>query len=584
MKSGPIILRLLSILMLVCSFTSAFADTALPQPATILAGEVTYDPIENNRYIKEPEFPWSVEYVLNNLDTLDWKKSDRRQAIGRTSDIYWFVLNIKNLDQSPSIVAARFIQYRAHGFDAYLIRDGELLESYRGGLSESLDGSPFSSLNTLHMVLEQDRDYQVLYRIDAREYLQAHHFVLRGAYEWQESLYNVYIPLGIFCGVMFFIALCNLCAFVVLKDNLYLVTFSFAVLMTTYIMSYYAAGIRYWFIDTPAYNSHIIFFSYHFAVILEIIFAILFLNTRRNSPRLHRFLVFTVFVLIAIYGLAYELPLGLAAWISEGATVLLLPFLLTAAFIALKNKQGYALLYIVSKAVITLYFLAVVFAGIFYPDYLSDILKLLFYVILIQMIFLSLAQVNRVRSLDLKMKQATIISMTDELTGMPNRRAFDQNLITALVQSKDSGESVSCLMIDIDFFKKYNDTLGHVAGDECLKKVAASIASSLNRSEDTAARYGGEEFCVVMPGASYAVAERVAANIINELRQLAIPHPKSSVSNSITLSIGVMSVIADEHTQPAAMVEMADKQLYMAKDAGRDRYYSRSVAGSVSLN
>ena len=582
MDAGSFFTRsLLKSLILICCLLSAFAHAALPPPATVQNKTVSYDALEHTRFIKEPETPWSLEYILNNVETLDWQQPGGHRPIGRTSDIYWFVLNIQNLDQHPSYVAARFVQYRAHSIEAYLIRDGELLESYRGGLSTSLANNPFSILNTHHITLEQGHDYQVLYRVDAREYLYAQHFVLNSAYALQEAVYDWYMLLGVFCGIMFFIAFCNLLAFFLLNDYLYVVMFAWIFLMSAHLMSYYASGIRYWIVDIPEYNADIIFFSFHFSEVLGVLFPILFLNTKRNSPRLHKFLVFSIVALIVIYFFVYNEPLGFASEVAELATIVLLPFLFAASIFALKNKQAYAAYYVISISVLSLYFIGLVFAGIFYSEHLHIVVELLLYVILTQLICISLAQVARVKALAVQVQEVTITSMTDELTGVPNRRAFERDLSSALAESREKHEPVSCLLLDVDFFKQYNDTLGHVAGDECLKKIASSIASSLSRVEDTLARYGGEEFAVIIPGANTVVAERVAITIMESIRQLAIPHPSSSVSEFITISIGVVSAIADDQTQPEALVDRADKQLYQAKNSGRNRYCLGSMEASA---
>ena len=110
-----------------------------------------------------------------------------------------------------------------------------------------------------------------------------------------------------------------------------------------------------------------------------------------------------------------------------------------------------------------------------------------------------------------------------------------------------------------------------MAGDQCLIKVAASIASSLSRSEDTVARYGGEEFAVILPGAGEQVAARIANTILDAIHQLSIPHPDSPVSDFVTLSIGAFTTIVDDQTQAVKLVEMADEQLYLAKNNGKDR-------------
>jgi len=339
-------------------------------------------------------------------------------------------------------------------------------------------------------------------------------------------------------------------------------------------MSYYASSIRHWLIDLPELNSSVLFFSYHASEVLGIVFPILFLNTRRNSPKLHTFLVSSLIVFIALYFYLYDKPLGYATSVVELVTIVMLPFLFAAAFIALKNKQAYALYYVISLSILSTYFLAFVVAGTFLPESIPVVISMLLYVILSQMIFISFAQIDRVRALAKQAERATVSAMTDELTGIPNRRAFDGHLSDAIAYCASSEEPLSCLIMDIDSFKKYNDSLGHVAGDECLVTVATTIASVLSRSEDSVARYGGEEFAMVLPGAGKESAERIASSVIAAIHSQSIPHPDSTVAPHVTLSIGVVTTFVTDKTQAASVIDTADKQLYLAKHSGKDRFSS----------
>jgi diguanylate cyclase (GGDEF)-like protein len=126
-------------------------------------------------------------------------------------------------------------------------------------------------------------------------------------------------------------------------------------------------------------------------------------------------------------------------------------------------------------------------------------------------------------------------------------------------------------MCDIDYFKLYNDTYGHQAGDECLRQVAAMIQNSVKRAADLVARYGGEEFVVVLPNTDIEGATCVAEMIAQQVRGLHIPHAKSAVSEYVTLSLGVACCIPQARSHPGALIAIADESLYRAKEAGRDR-------------
>jgi diguanylate cyclase (GGDEF)-like protein len=126
-------------------------------------------------------------------------------------------------------------------------------------------------------------------------------------------------------------------------------------------------------------------------------------------------------------------------------------------------------------------------------------------------------------------------------------------------------------MIDIDFFKKYNDLLGHLEGDECLKKIASTLGRHLRADMDLIARYGGEEFVAVLPETSTVEARKVAERIRRDIESLRIPHPSSPVSRYVTVSIGVASMVPMDNLKKEVLLNMADKALYIAKNKGRNR-------------
>jgi diguanylate cyclase (GGDEF)-like protein len=158
----------------------------------------------------------------------------------------------------------------------------------------------------------------------------------------------------------------------------------------------------------------------------------------------------------------------------------------------------------------------------------------------------------------------------DGLTGVANRLAFDEALARGLSNCSRSGAPLSIVMLDVDRFKAYNDEYGHLAGDEALRGVARCLLSATQRPSDLAARYGGEEFALVLPNTgtrgALAVAERVRAH----LAYLAIPHVGAE-GGQLTISMGIATVRPDAGTQPSDLVAVADRRLYAAKHAGRNR-------------
>lgn len=177
----------------------------------------------------------------------------------------------------------------------------------------------------------------------------------------------------------------------------------------------------------------------------------------------------------------------------------------------------------------------------------------------------------RERELEALARKLEKMSNLDGLTGIANRRCFDDTLVKEWVRNGRHDTPMALLMIDIDHFKAYNDTLGHVLGDDCLVAVAEGIISSIHRPGDMAARYGGEEFAVILPHTGYEGASAVAKSIHANINGSNIHHPHSYTGHSVTVSIGVASCVPSCQTTPAQLLTAADTALYRAKQNGRNR-------------
>jgi len=171
-------------------------------------------------------------------------------------------------------------------------------------------------------------------------------------------------------------------------------------------------------------------------------------------------------------------------------------------------------------------------------------------------------------------EQERLIATTDGLTQVANRRCFDERLQSEWHRLMQGKEQLSLIMLDVDYFKRYNDCYGHQAGDICLVKVASSAAQAVKRSSDLFARYGGEEFAAILPNTDAAGAIAVAESIREAIRDLGIPHEQSDVSAIVTVSMGIASIVPCCGKSPDELIAAADRALYDAKRQGRDRYRS----------
>ena len=169
-------------------------------------------------------------------------------------------------------------------------------------------------------------------------------------------------------------------------------------------------------------------------------------------------------------------------------------------------------------------------------------------------------------------------SATDGLTGIANRRVFDETLATEWLRAARSGSTLGLLMVDIDHFKRFNDHYGHLAGDECLRRVTGVLSACVRRAGELLARYGGEEFVMLLPGADLAQAVEMAHRCLERITREALPHGSSPTAAHVTFSIGVAEVRPSADKDPESLVNAADTAMYRAKMGGRARYAVADIA------
>jgi diguanylate cyclase (GGDEF)-like protein len=174
------------------------------------------------------------------------------------------------------------------------------------------------------------------------------------------------------------------------------------------------------------------------------------------------------------------------------------------------------------------------------------------------------------------------LATLDGLTLLANRRRFDEYLQQSWRQMLRDNKSLSLLFCDIDFFKLYNDAYGHVAGDDCLKRVAMALSETTYRPADLVARYGGEEFIFILPDTPPAGALHVAKRAQHRVASLHIPHQNSVVSQWVTLSIGISGLLPSRHNSANQLLDCADQAVYLAKKQGRNQIVTKNLSDSLS--
>ncbi|ARS25815.1 sensor domain-containing diguanylate cyclase [Sphingomonas sp. KC8] len=185
-------------------------------------------------------------------------------------------------------------------------------------------------------------------------------------------------------------------------------------------------------------------------------------------------------------------------------------------------------------------------------------------------------------------KKLEILSYTDSLTGIANRRSFDTRLENEWKNARRSEQPLSLLVIDVDYFKQYNDFYGHTEGDACLVQIAQALHGLAKRPRDLAARLGGEEFALLLPETDAEGAQRSAQLCADAIATLRLPHERSEVSSIITVSLGVGTITVGGEGRPQEFVEAVDHLLYAAKRNGRNRFewarMQQTGFASISIN
>ena len=304
-----------------------------------------------------------------------------------------------------------------------------------------------------------------------------------------------------------------------------------------------------------------------------------------NFKLLHRRYAFCAALLGAIYGAGFVFFFDQLPVLNQTYLIMLIAIIIPPAFVSFFSDKLSFNLYIYSMVlpvIIKIFIqgqLEYFSMGIFGIMYLLIIRKFFTWNhdVLRDAIRLKFENEQLLNSLQVINARLTELSIIDELTQVANRRSLDENLEKEWLRAKRLKTPISMLMIDIDYFKEYNDEFGHIKGDECLTYIAEFFKNNINRSGDFIARYGGEEFCILMPETNLNGALKFAEIIHSGVRNLKIPNPKSKVSKYLTICIGVASSIPDSEDNYMDLLYTSDKALYKAKNDGRNIIRTKEI-------
>ena len=524
---------------------------------------------------------------------------------GFTKSAYWVKFTLVNpLDQEQHVLLEDAYPH-IDDIQLYVFRDGEQVAFTQGG-----DGCPFrnyeidySNFTVRLMVPPQSKTY-IFMRFQTESSMQIPLTIWRPV-AFAEKINKEQAILGLYFGIMGAMLLYNLFLFIFLKDTNYLYYILYITFFMLAQLGVNRLDIEYLWPNHPVWAnlSHPIFFNLTF--FFGGLFCRSFLNTKENARYIDKAIllmmgvcllgVLLTFVsgytagikcvvyFIAIFGPIFLLAAGIKCWIkgltaARYYTIAWTVFLIGAIVFNFRNIGVLPSIPIID----------------FSPHIGSSI----------EVIFLSLAlgdRINAIKNETIAAKERAFVaekvltteleklvaertaklqeanrelqkqSNTDGLTKIFNRRYFDQQLITQWKHYSRKSQPMALIICDIDFFKQYNDTYGHQAGDECLIAVARVLEESASRPHDVAARYGGEEFVILLPDTGAQGALAVAQKVKNTIKNLNITHRTSTGSGVITLSYGIASLIPDGNADSLMLISLADNALYQSKENGRDR-------------
>ena len=547
-----------------------------------------------------------VERLIGNSKEFDFTPSDMQNLnFGFTKDIIWVKFQIQN----PTAVNQDLILEYAHPHmdlvKVYYIPDkGERLEFYGGDLFP-YSHRQINYKNLLFKInLPSGGNADVYLRFETKGSMQIP-LTLWKHITFIERVNKEQFLFGLYFGILIALMLYNLFLFTTLKDKTYLYYILYMLFFILVQLEISRFDMEYLWPNATGFANISFPLFYNIAFFFAALFSRTFLSTPKNSPLIDKFIL--LMMSVAVTGILLTLFVGYNAGFLPVLYILAIiePIvLLSAGIVCLKRGIINARYFVIAwSLLITGSFIfnlrnITLLPSIFITDYI------LYFGSALEALFLSLALADRIKiiekekiaaqeiafntqknfleDLEIQVKERTAqletsnrklekLSNIDGLTGLSNRRHFDNRLAEECSRQNRNDIPLSFILCDIDYFKKYNDTYGHAAGDSCLIQIAKVLNRSINREIDVAARYGGEEFAIILPNVDEEGAMVVAERILDKVRDLKIPHESSSVSNSVSISMGVTTVHGNNRVVPLDIITSSDSALYESKKNGRNR-------------
>lgn len=557
-------------------------------------------------YFEDPAGQYTIDEIIEQWDRIaDFEPPKQSHNFGFTDSHYWFHVKLVNRDGPSSDWVIEGLYSIIDRIDLYLVREDGGIEHRKAG-----DSVVFSSRGRAHhsinfrFDLQQGESADLYFRVETTGAVQMP-MMLWTNEAFSASDHQKRFVFGLYYGLLICMAIFNLLIFIAIKDANYLWYVSYITFFGLLQLSVNGLAFEHLWPEHPWWNNRAISVFMAMGMFSILGFARSFLLLKENVPWLNRIIVATMllFPFMALAAVVYPDYTPVIRTTTTVASVSVL-FILAGGLITLYQGFRPARYFMIAwSALLTgmmIYTLKTfgVIPATFLTEYAIQIGSAF------EAVLLSLAMAARLRMLmlenqkvqaDMNMKleqrvaerteelqvanrQLEALSSTDGLTGLNNRRFFDERLELEVARNSRNGP-LSLLMIDVDLFKPLNDTYGHLAGDDCLKKIARIIADGVTRKADVVARYGGEEFAVILPDTN-ADGARNRAEIIRKGIEQDLNFVWEGKPIKVTASIGVATVAAGGRISPDDIISAADKGLYEAKRNGRNNLVFRECVAN----
>ncbi|QTN28520.1 GGDEF domain-containing protein [Rhodoferax sp. AJA081-3] len=522
--------------------------------------------------------------------------------ISYTASAIWLRLHLQNTSAAPLVRMLEIANPLLAELTLYQPVDGRGYQALETGYALPFAARPHASrFFVLPIALPAHADQALYLRVATPNAM------ILPAKLWEPQAFHAhersdYVFQALYFGAALAIILYNLMLFVALRDTSYLLYVVSAAFSALTVAAFVGVGTEYIWGDRPQITMLATNVSLAIALTAFLLFTRRMLFTAERVPRLDQLLKLFVLVNIAFCGL-------LVLWFGHFARLFVINYALTAVLLLVTGtvcafKRERSAYYFMAAFVVVLLALAMLSMrqlGILPTNALTtsgaqigsalEMLLLSFALAdrynvirrekeaaqqrLVENLRTSEANLEervaeRTQALQVLNQRLEALSTTDGLTGIANRRQFDKLLANEWLRCTRLAQPLALAMVDIDWFKKYNDCYGHQAGDECLRNFSRILAATVCRSGDMVARYGGEEFVFFAPATDAEGALNMAQKVCEELQAAALPHA-FSIFGIVTASIGVAVMVPREGQDPSALIQAADASLYLAKTQGRNR-------------